>query len=253
MPIAIRCISALLLGFLSLSASADQVRLTFTGFVETGDPFTAVVEYSTDAADANGPGCCAKYVPMAISFTVEGETTSLPNGALNVDVVPGENFEGIQWVDDGEPWSGTLFGQSVETLSINFGRNFTGTMTKDLPTSVDLSEWDYTNGTFVLDGAGSETYFEILEAESELFSVCSSSAITVADLSAELDTMDTGRHGNKLAQELAQAQAALDSGDNDAARSRLGKFVSKTVHDNNVSVEDANQLACGAANVLNNI
>ena len=154
-----------LLLFSSL-VSAEDIQLTFDGVInrDPNDSFTVVIEYNSNATDFTpDQDCCGKYGPMAIEFTHGDETLSILDANLNVDNIPHETFEGIQWVDDGHSWSGTLLGQSVQTLSINFGNepeSYTGLKTKDLPLTVDLDEWDYHNGTFVLAN-GDEGFFEL--------------------------------------------------------------------------------------------
>ena len=140
----------------SSTVSAEQIQLVFQGVVnnDPNDPFTVVIEYSSDAEDfTSDQECCGKYGPMAIELTHGNETLSISNANLNVDNIPHELFEGIQWVDDGQPWSGTLLGQTVQTGGIHFGNSgpdYTGEKTKELPLTVDLDDWSYHNGCFEL-------------------------------------------------------------------------------------------------------
>ena len=163
--------------FFSSTVSADQIsprqiQLGFEGNInpdQQNAPFTVIIEYSSHAMDLSAnQDCCGKYVPMSITFIHDNEVLTNPNAGLNVDNIPSEQFEGIQWVDDEQPWAGSLFGQAVKTLGINFGNQidniggtkYTGTRSKDLPLKVDLDEWDYHNGGFTLED-NTEYGFEI--------------------------------------------------------------------------------------------
>ncbi|MCH7744241.1 MAG: hypothetical protein IIB71_16475 [Proteobacteria bacterium] len=158
--------------FFSSTVSAEEIQLVFEGVInnDPNEPFRVTIEYSSDAVDLNsGQECCGKYVPMAITFTHNGEIVTNPNAGLNVDNIPSELFEGIQWVDDGEPWTGTLLGQTVKTLGINFGNQinnpggskYSGERSKELPLTVVLDEWDFHNGGFTLED-DTQHGFEIL-------------------------------------------------------------------------------------------
>jgi hypothetical protein len=156
--------------FLPSITFAEPVQLIFDGVIQNDpeDPYanepqssiTVVVEYDSEAVNSNPPGCCAKYGPVSIVITHDTETLSISNANFNVDSDPEHGWEGIQWVDDGSPWDGTLLGQPVSTLSINFGRSCTpgepdctfGYMSSDLPLAVNLDEWQYHNGTFHIVG-----------------------------------------------------------------------------------------------------
>jgi hypothetical protein len=168
----------LLLSLFSFQVNATPINILFEGevFLPVGsgfsptDPsaaFTALVSYDTDTPNLT-PGSAptsAKYGPVSISFTVGTETAFLSDARLNVDSLEILDFEGIQWVDDSAAWSGTLFGSSVDTLAINFGRSFGTGLPLDIVSSVDLSEWNYHNGCFTLSVSnGDETCFDINNA-----------------------------------------------------------------------------------------
>ena len=158
-----------LLLFSSL-VSAEDIQFTFEGVInnDPNDPITVVISYSTDAVIVGTHENSAAYFPMSVVFTHDDETLSNHLATINVDNIPAETFEGIQWVDNGQPWTGTLLGRSVQTLSVNFGNHpsnpdshYTGTRTKDLPLTVDLNEWDYHNGSFILAGDTHENFFDL--------------------------------------------------------------------------------------------
>ena len=156
--------------FLPSITFAEPIQLIFDGVVqddpdnpyanEPQSPITVVVEYDSEAVNSNPPGCCAKYGPISIVITHGTESLSISNANFNIDSDPEHGWEGIQWVDDGNPWTGTLLGQEVATLSINFGRSCTpgepgctfGHMSSDLPLTVNPDEWQYHNGTFHVVG-----------------------------------------------------------------------------------------------------
>ncbi len=165
------------------TATAAEVTINLSGLVESTDPFAVTIQYDSELTDLNAgsPSCCAKYGPMSIEFTVGGQTASISNANLNVDVIPGEDSEGVQWTDDGNPWTGTLFGQNVDTLAINFGRAFTGLLTTELITGIDLGEWEVKNGCFSLAGSG-ESCFDVLAATSSVVPLPSALVLLVLPL-----------------------------------------------------------------------
>ena len=127
----------MLLGFLSLQVHATPIEFLFEGEVflpvgshfsptEPSAAFSALVTYDTETPNL-APGeapTFAKYGPVSIVFTVGTETAFLTDARLNIDIITGSpGFEGIQFVDDSATWGGTLFGSTVDTLAINFGRS----------------------------------------------------------------------------------------------------------------------------------
>jgi hypothetical protein len=91
---------------------------------------------------------------------------------------------------------------------------------------------------------------------------CASRVTSLADLQAEVDALPaTTRTRNDLGYPLHQAQAALDGGVSDIAREWLAKFIQlavnrsnlRTTNVNRLERSQANQLTCGAANVLLNV
>ena len=85
---------------------------------------------------------------------------------------------------------------------------------------------------------------------------CSSAVLTVADLHAEVNALNTAMRED-LHANLNNAQAALDKGHNRVARTRLAKLVNRSnfasTNPNNIPLAEANNLVCGAANVLGGI
>jgi hypothetical protein len=91
---------------------------------------------------------------------------------------------------------------------------------------------------------------------------CASRVTSLADLQAEVDALPaTTQTKNDLRYPLIQAQAALDGGASDTARKWLATFIQLAVNRSNLRTtnlnrlerSDANQLTCGAANVLLNV
>ena len=91
---------------------------------------------------------------------------------------------------------------------------------------------------------------------------CTSRAVSLADLQAQVDALSaTTQTRNELTGTLQQAQASLDAGASDMARRWLGTFIQQTVNrsnlpgtnQNRIDAGPANELACGAANVLLNV
>ncbi len=157
---------------LSLPSQATPISISFegdvflplgSGFLPTSfTPFSLLIEYDSTAPNLDNVNTnFAKYGPTAIYFTVGAETAFLLDGRLNIDTSPG--FNGFQWVDDGAPWQGTLFGDTVDTLAVNFGRSFNlPSFSLDIVENVNLAEWEYTNGCFILSSSnGAETCFGI--------------------------------------------------------------------------------------------
>ena len=193
---------------LSSTAFAEQIQLTFEGVVnnDPNEPFTLVVEYSSDAQDFTpGQECCGKYGPMSLEITHGSETLSIGNAAFNIDVIPGEGFEGIAWVDDGQPWSGTLTDFGVTTGGINFGRAFSGTMTKDLPLTVDLAEWGYSNGCFDLTNGGQTC----LDLQVQVFSASEEIEFAVEDLQSIVDANPGTPIADKVDDVISKSAVAL--------------------------------------------
>ena len=148
---------------LSTAVSAQQIQLTFEGVVNNNseDSFTLVIEYSSDEPDLNPDPNVGAYDNMSMVLTHGAETLSINNAGLNVDVIEPDpsieglelGLEGIQWVIRFEQWSGTLLGQAVVPgpgNTINFGRQYQGTLSDALPLTVDLDDWEYSNGCFHL-------------------------------------------------------------------------------------------------------
>ena len=91
---------------------------------------------------------------------------------------------------------------------------------------------------------------------------CASRVTSLAGLQAEVDALPTTTQTkNDLGYPLTQAQAALDGGVSDIARRWLATFIQLAVNRSNARItnpnrlerSDANQLTCGAANVLLNV
>ena len=89
--------------------------------------------------------------------------------------------------------------------------------------------------------------------------VCSSTITTIDGLKAEVDALSTSISTKAtLTSLLKNAQSALDSGTNEKARSRMRSFIQKVVRHSNIEatnpgsipLDEANDLICGAANVL---
>lgn len=91
---------------------------------------------------------------------------------------------------------------------------------------------------------------------------CSSTVLTLADLRAEVEALNTSPATiNVLTSNLDNVQTALDNGNNKAARTRLSNFIDRLVNRSNFAstnpdrllLAEANSLICGAANVLTSI
>ena len=91
---------------------------------------------------------------------------------------------------------------------------------------------------------------------------CGSQVSSIADLQAEVDALAASTQTKQeLGNTLLQAQAALDGGTADMARRWIGTFIQQSVNRSNLPTTNqnrlefaqANQLTCGAANVLLNV
>jgi len=89
---------------LSTPAFAETITYTFDGILN-GEAITVVLSHDSEAtnqeefADPNDPNN-ASYAPASVViYSGDGEILGNQTAYLNVNHVPADGFEGIQWVD----------------------------------------------------------------------------------------------------------------------------------------------------------